>query len=592
MREENIKEKMSEMLYSEFVEVYEALAGTTKRLEKISIIAEFLKKLKKKGKSEWSYLLLGRVVPDYDSREIGISRQLAIKAISHSFGVKEDEIEKRLRKIGDLGEVAEEFSSKRKQKALFAKKLSVEKVFDSLRKIMVVEGKGAIEKKMNLISELLGNASSVEAKYIIRTLISDLRIGVSAPTIVDALALAFLSGVENASEKIQAAYDLANDFAIVLDAAASGVKEIEKINVIPGKPLNVMLAVKVSDIKEAFEVCGRPAALEQKYDGFRMVISKKGKEILLFTRRLENVTNQFPDVVSAVRENVKGESFILDSEVVGYDSKTKKYKPFEAISQRIKRKYDIEKLVKALPVEVNVFDAIYYNGESLIDKPFFERRKVVEKIVNEKKWVIRPAVQIITDNEEEAMKFYEEALEVGEEGIMIKNLNAPYKQGRRVGYMVKLKPVLNDFDLAIVGAEYGTGKRGGWLTSYILACRDEKTGKLLEVGKVSSGLKELRSSEEISGRTKVPKGEKYYEGTTYEEMTKILKPLIIGEKGKVVKVKPKIVVSVNYQNIQESPSYDSGYALRFPRITAYRPDRKVDDINTLAEIKAAAKKQR
>lgn len=562
------------MNYSEFVEVYEKLSGTSKRLEKTSILAGFLKSLKQKGKSEWVYLLLGRVVPDYDSREIGISTQLAIKAIAHSFGISEADVLKRFKKVGDLGEIAEEFADKRKQSTLSLKRLGVEKVFGNLRKIMTVEGKGAVDRKMALVSELLGNASGKEAKYILRTLLSDLRIGVAAPTIVDALALAFFESKKDAAEKIQAAYDLANDFAVMLDACAGGEKELEKIGLEPGRPINVMLAVKVSDIKEAFEVCGKPAAIEQKYDGFRMLLNKeKNGKISLFTRRLENVTLQFPDVVSAVSKGIKGESFILDSEIVGFDPKTKKYKPFEAISQRIKRKYEIEKLVSELPVEINVFDVLFYEGKSFIDKPFIERRKLVEKIIKEKELVIRPAIQIITDSEQKAMKFYQDALKIGEEGIMVKKLDAPYRQGRRVGYMVKMKPTLNDFDLVIVGAEYGTGKRGGWLTSYILACREEKTGKLLEVGKVSSGLKE-----------------KEEEGTTYDEMTKLLRPLIEEDKGNYVKIKPKVIVSVNYQNIQESPSYDSGYALRFPRITHYRPDRRIDDIATINDIKAAAKK--
>jgi len=565
------------MQYSELVEVYEKLESTSKRLEKTQILADFLKVLKQRGKSEWIYLLLGRVVPDYDSREIGISTQLAIKAISHSFGIKEAEVSNRFKKIGDLGKIAEEFAGKRRQSTLSARKLTIEKVFDNLKKLMSVEGKGSVEKKMSLVSELLGNSSSKEAKYIVRTLLSDLKVGVSFPTIVDALSQAFFNADKEVTEKIQSTYDLANDFAVVFEASSKGnEKEFEKISIEPGKPLNVMLAVKVSTIQEAFEVCGKPAAIEQKYDGFRMLLNKKKNgEISLFTRRLENVTKQFPDVVSAVEKNVKGESFILDSEVVGYDPKTGKYKPFQHISQRIKRKYDIEKLVKALPVEINVFDVLYYGGSSYLDRPFKERRKLVEKIIREKELVIRPAVQIITSSEEEAMKFYKEALKVGEEGIMIKTLEAPYKQGRRVGYMAKLKPVLNDFDLVIVGAEHGTGKRGGWLTSYIVACRDEKNdNELVEVGKVSSGLKE-----------------KEVEGTTYEEMTKILKPLTIGEKAGVVKIKPKVVVSVNYQNVQESPSYSSGYALRFPRITQYRPDRRINDIATLDDIKSAARKQ-
>jgi len=202
---------------------------------------------------------------------------------------------------------------------------------------------------------------------------------------------------------------------------------------------------------------------------------------------------------------------------------------------------------------------------------FRKRRKLLEKIVKPVGMKIRIAKQIVTSDGEEAMKFYDEALKIGEEGIMIKNLDVGYQQGRRVGYLVKLKPEVKDLDLVIVGAEYGSGKRGGWLTSYILGCRSGEG--FVEIGKVSSGLKEL----EQEG------------GTTYEEMTNLLKPLIISEDGKVVKVKPKIVVSVTYQNIQKSPSYSSGWALRFPRITAYRPDRGVGDIASLGDIEKEAK---
>ena len=563
------------MEYNEFVDVYEKLGNTTKRLEKVSILAKFLREIKKRGKKEWTYLLNGKVFPDYDTREFGISRQLAIKAIAHSFGIKEEEVMKRFRKLGDLGEIAEEFSMKKRQMTLSAEKLKVEKVFENLRKVAEVEGKGAVERKLDFVKEILSHASGKEAKYIIRTLLNDLRIGVAEGVMRDALAEAFLKGKEKANEKIEEAYDLANDYAIVFEAASKGLKELEKVEVVPGKPMNVMLAVKAKDIEEAFEICGgKEVAIETKYDGFRMLINKtEDGRIFLFTRRLENVTKQFPDVVEAVKKNVRGDSFILDSEVVGFDVKTGKYKPFEAISQRIKRKYNIEELEKKLPVEVNIFDVIYYNGRNVMGLPFRERRKIIEKIVDNAKLKIRVAEQIVTGSIEEAMEFYEKCLKMGEEGIMIKNLDAVYKPGRRIGYMAKLKPETRDFDLVIVGAEYGTGKRGGWLSSYILACNDN--GKLLEVGKVSSGLKEKES-----------------EGTTFEDITSMLKPLIIEEKGNVVKVKPKIVVSVTYQNIQKSPSYSSGYALRFPRITNYRPDKRVEDITTLKEIEKEAKKGR
>jgi len=558
------------MRYLEFVELYERISETSKRLEKISLLSGFLKKLTEKKKYELIYLLQGRILPDYDVREMGISQQLVLKTIAVSYGISNEKVLERFNKIGDLGEVAQEFSDKRRQAALFSKALEADKVFNNLRKILDITGTGAVEKKIFYVSELLSAASGKEAKYIIRTLLGDLRIGISSSSIIDALASAFFEGEH--SEDIQMAYDLSSDFALIFEKCKKGLEEIKNVGLIPGKPMNVMLAVKVGNIDEAFEICGKPAAIEQKYDGFRMLISKdKHGEIKLFTRRLEEVTKQFPDVVSAVKEKIKGDTFILDSEIVGFDAKTGKYTPFEHISQRIKRKYGIDELLNKLPVEINVFDCLFYNDKNVMDLPFQERRKIVEKIIKTANKIIRPSVQIITSDEKEVMRFYEEALKLGEEGIMIKKLDAPYKPGRKVGYMCKLKPEMNDLDLVIIGAEPGTGKRGGLFTSYILACRDED--KLLEIGKVSSGLKE-----------------KEEEGFTFEQMTKLLKPLILSEDKGVIKVEPKIVVSVNYQNIQESPSYSSGYALRFPRITNYRPDKSTKDIALLEEIKREIKK--
>jgi DNA ligase-1 len=563
------------MAYSELVDIYEALSGTTKRLEKEKILAEFLRKLEKKGEPEWVYLLRGKVVPDYDSRVIGISRKLTAKAIGKGLGVSQEKIEEKFRKVGDFGEIAEEFAKKKGQENLFNKKLEVGKVFENLRKLMEIEGKGSVDKKMALVSELLGQAKGKEAKYVVRTLLEDLRIGVADGVLRDAIAEAFFEKEKKEmSEKVEQAYDMAGDFAVVVEAAVKGKKALEKVGLVLGRPINVMLPVKVNDVKDAFRIVGKPAAIEHKYDGFRMLVNRNGKEIKLFTRRLDDVTSQFPDVVKSIRENVKGDKFMLDCEVVGYDPKTKKSKPFEAISQRIKRKYDIDKLIEKLPVEINVFDVLMHGGKALMEEPFEKRRNVLEKVVPEKKFVIRPAKQIVTGDEKEVEKFYKEALKSKEEGVMFKKLDAPYRQGRRVGYIVKLKPVANDLDLVVVGAEYGSGKRAGGLTSYYVACR--KNGEFLEVGKVSSGLKEKESEE----------------GTTYKEMSKLLEPLITETKGNKVKVKPKIVVAVTYQNVQKSPSYGSGWALRFPRITAYRPDRSLKDIASLGEIEKESKKHK
>jgi len=561
------------MKYSDFVDLYEELEKTTKKLEKVEILSKFLIKLSKSGEIEWIYLLRGKVTPDYDEREFGISNQLIIKAIAKNSGVSSEEVVKQFRKSGDLGFVAEKLIGKKKQKSLFTSRLNVNKVFSNLKKLMDLEGKGSQEKKINLISELLVDSRDKEACYIVRTILGQLRIGVADAILRDAIGRAFFK--EDVRKEIEQAYDRVNDFAEVFELSIKGIKYLEKVEIGVGRPINVMLPVKVENLDEAFRICGTPLAVEHKYDGFRVVIHNDGEKIKLFTRRLEEVTKQFPDVVEVVSKYVKAKTYVLDSEVVGFDPKTKKYKPFEAISQRIRRKHEVGKLINELPVEINVFDVLYLNGENVMDKPFRDRRKILEKIVTPLHFKIRLSTQFISNNKEEVRKFYEDALRLGEEGVMLKNLESSYHPGRRVGHMVKLKPVVNDLDLVITGAEYGTGKRAGGLTSFYVACKDGNEFK--EVGKVSSGLKEKESEKE---------------GTTYKEMDLLLKPGIIKEKGIKVWTKPKVVVSVTYQNVQKSPTYSSGFALRFPRITHHRPDRNVTDIATLKEIEKEAKKGR
>ena len=564
------------MFYSKLIDVYERLAATTKGLEKTEITAEFL--VKARNEPEIVYLLQGKFFPDYDERESGVSEQLVIKAIAKAVAAGADEVVREFKKTGDLGKSAEILIGKKRQAVLFGKKLTTQKFLESLRKLPGLNGKGTVERKVSIIVELLTSGSPVEAKYIIRTLLGDLKVGIGSGILRDAIVECCfepkdLDEKRKYGEIVQSAYDKTADFAEVFSRALSGLKNLESVDLSPGRPVKVMLYPKAKDIKEAFEIVGKPAAFEYKYDGFRMMINKdENGKISIFTRRLDNVSKQFPDAVAYARENVKAESFIIDCEAVGYNPLEKKYLPFESVSQRIKRKYDIEKMEKELPIELNVFDIIYFNGRSLLNEFFLERRKILEKIVKTAAWKIKLAQQIVTDSDAAAEKFYSQALKDGQEGLMAKNLNAIYKPGARVGYGVKIKPDPNEFDLVIVGAEYGTGKRAGWLTSYDVSCRD-KDGNLMEVGKVSTGLKE-----------------KPEEGLSFVEMTNELKKIIVSEDGKHVNVKPKIVVSIGYQNIQKSPSYSSGYALRFPRVARLRPDRSVSDIVTIDEIRKEAEK--
>ncbi len=560
------------MDYKIICEVYEKLEATKKGLEKTTILSEFLDKIKKEPKT--IYLLQGRVFPDYDEREFGISIQTAIKAISQASGTSEEKVTNEFRDLGDLGLVAEKLMKNKKQASLFSSKLTTEKVLTNLQKLPEIEGKGAVDRKLGLMIELFHSASGVEAKYLARNLLSDLKIGVGTGMLRDAIG-DFCFSPKNIEEKkkyneiLQSAYDKSTDFAEVFEKALEGVESLKKISLSPGKPVKVMLFPKAKDVADAFEIVGKPAAFEYKYDGFRVMINKDERgEIKIFTRRLDNVTNQFPDIVEYVKKYVDAETFIIDCEAVGYDPKTKKFRPFQFMSQRIKRKYEIEKIIGELPIELKVFDIIFYNGKSFVETPFLERRKLIEKIIKQEKYKITLADQIITSEEVEADKFYKQALEDNQEGLMAKSLTAPYKPGARIGHAVKLKPNDDELDLVITGAEWGTGKRAGWLTSFDVACQDEQ-GNLMEIGKASSGLKE-----------------KPEEGLSYPEMTEMLNELVNEKHGTSVQVRPEIVVSVKYQNIQKSPTYSSGFALRFPRIVRLRPDRGTADIATIAEIES------
>jgi len=558
------------MRYIKLAELYRNLSSTTKRLEKIEILSKFISLIPKTDR-DLMYLLLGDIYPEYDERRIGISNQLAIKAISLATGITKENLVKDWKKIGDIGKVAESAIQSKKQSTLHSKILTTEKVLGNLRKLPELEGKGTVSKKLAFITELLTSAEPIEALFLTRTLIGDLRMGVQESTIRDSLAVAFFKDKKEASTKIQKAIDKSNDLASVFDIARLGkIKDLEKLHLEIGKPIKAMLAQKAESIKDGFKKLGTPCAVEYKYDGFRLIIHKKGNEIILFTRSLENVTKQFPEVVDYLLKYVKGDTFILDSEAVGFDKKTKEYTAFQKISQRIRRKYDIDKLSKELPVEINVFDILFYNGKSLLDEPFEKRSKLLRKIVKNHPYKIIYSKQIITGDEKKVKAFYDKALKDNQEGVMMKALEADYRPGRRVGHMLKLKPEEEDLDLVITGAEYGTGKRSGWMSSFILSCRGKKENEFLEIGKMGTGIKE--------------KSDKESEGITFDSLTKMLTPLITKEKGKRVEIKPKIIIAVSYQEIQKSPNYKSGWALRFPRFVTLREDMHLSEVDSLEDI--------
>ncbi len=635
------------MLYKNFVEVYDKLERTAKRLEKTFIISELLRSAPPSDIQKIVYLLQGTVFPPWDERVLGMSSQLLVKVIATSTGHSTDSVVKAWKRLGDLGLVAEELMAGTKQRTLFRKDLTIDKVFENLQKLAELVGAGTVNRKVQLVAELVTNAKPSEAKYVVKTVLGELRIGIAEGVLRDAIAWAFfpkvlgvfyecssckavvppdkkclgchreldvkfkdevdkhfrnalrVSSLDNLKdldkydlvipsdeklarevfnkfiEEIQKVYDVSNDFGMVASFLKEhGTRGLSRIGLKVGYPINSMLAIKVADIAEGFESVGRPLQAEFKIDGFRVQIHKDQDRIWLYTRRLENVTPQFKELVPYVKNNVKGKSFILDSEVVGYDPKTGRYLPFQSISQRIKRKYDIDKVSKEVPVEINVFDVIYYDNKSLIGKSQEERRRLLERIVHQIPKKIILTKKLVTDKEGEVKKFYQESLNKGFEGLILKNLEKEYTPGRKVGGWVKIKPTLEPLDLVIVGATYGEGKRSNVFSSFKLACKDGN--KFVECGMMGTGIKEKKG-----------------EGVTFAELTKLLKPLIVGEKGREVVIKPEVVVEVAYEEVQHSPTYESGFALRFPRLLRLRHmERKSSDANTLDDIKRVFKSQR
>lgn len=557
------------MKYKELAEKYQELESTRKTLEKTDIIAELFTD---SGEDLERLVLLinGRIYPEWKETEIGMSSRMMKETISEATGHDEEKVEELWRDKGDLGLAAEELVDKKKQQRLFSKELTVSKVLEKLRKVAEMEKEGisqsvSQDKKRGEIADLISSAKPLEARYLVRTVLGHLRIGVAEGIIRDALAEAFFDGKN--TEEIQKAYNFTNDFTEVARACRKGLEEVKSLELELFRPVNSMLAKKVDTIEEGFETVGKPALIDKKYDGMRAQIHVREGEVKVFTRRLEDVTEQFPDVVNAVEEHIDAENCILDTEVVGYDPEDGSMIEFQKLSKRIKRKYDIQKLKNEIPVEVRPFDIIYLN-EPILEKPYQERLEKLDSITRREEKKLRTVDRKITSEVEEVQEMQQRSLSEGHEGIMMKNLEAEYKPGSRVGYMVKLKPVMETLDLAIIAAKWSEGERAGWLGRLFLGCYNKETGEYEEVGKMATGLTEEQ----------------------FEEVTERLKPLIEKEEGRKVWVKPEIIVEVEYEEIQESPTYSSGYALRFPRLKTFRDDK--DSADSLEKVESIYRSQK
>lgn len=571
------------MLYSKLAQAYDVLEKTPSKLSKTSEVAKLFKEADDESLPVLALMVQGKLFPQWEEAEAGIAGKMMMKALE-SMGYDSNAVSGEFNKTGDLGLVAEKFAAKKRQSTLFSQKLTVKKVFDNLKALATVEGAGSQERKQKIIAELLHNSGPLEARYIVRQAMQDMRIGVAEGIVRDAIVMAFLNhgGKELKELKEEAgtvewAWFLRPDYGeIALIAKKEGMKGLKNAKLKLGEPMHPLLAEKAPSLAEAIGSFEH-AAIEWKYDGARIGMHKKGTQVWLFTRRLENVTKQFPDIVQMVKENVKAEECLIEGEALAVDPKTGKPVPFQVLSQRIHRKYDIAEMAEKIPVQVDLFDIVYLDGKQLFDVPLRERRKMLESVVRQVKGKFQLARRIITKDLAEAEKFYNEALAANQEGVMVKNLDAPYQPGRRVaGGWLKVKPIMETLDLVITGAQWGTGKRAGWFGSFMLACRDPDGG-FLECGMLGTGIKEKK---EIDS------------DITFVELTEMLKPGVLSESSQELKIRPKIVIEVAYEEIQRSSNYASGFALRFPRLVRLRMDRGPDESDTLERLEILFSQQR
>ncbi len=577
------------MLYRKVAETYSKIESTSKRLEMTDLLVSLFKDTPANIIDRVIYLTQGKLYPDYVGIELGLADKLAIKAISRVSGLNEKKVEELFHKFGDLGIAAEESMKRRKQMSLFgfeSENLTVEKVYENLEKIARASGSGSQDRKITLLIEMLNMANPLESRYIVRTVVGKLRLGIADMTILDALAVAF-GGDKEHRKKIERAYSIHPDLGeIARRLAEEGIKGIESIKIQVGIPIRAMLAERLPSLNEILEKMGGQAAFEYKYDGMRIQAHVGKEKTLLFSRRLENLTNQFPDVISAINEAFDGEEGIFDGEAVPVDINTGELLPFQVVSHRRGRKYGIEKAIEEIPVVLFLFDVLYLNGEDMTTKPYPERRKALEKWIKETDNV-RLAHRLVSGDIEEIHSFFNRSIEDGCEGVVAKNIgeDSIYRAGAREFLWIKYKrdyrvEMADTTDLVIVGAFSGRGRRKGTYGALLMAAYNPEQDMFETVCKLGSGFTDEQLAsiphilEEYRIEKKHPRVSSEIKADYWFKPAKVLE--VIGAE---------ITLSPTHTCSKDIVEKNAGLAIRFPRFTGkWRDDKAPEDATTCQEL--------
>ncbi len=573
------------MRYSSIADAYEKIEATTKRLEMTDYLVEILKETPTNLIDKVVYLTQGKLYPDFVGIEIGIAEKLAVRAVARSAGHREKDIEEDMQKTGDLGETTQKFMKKKTQATFFSVPLTVERVYETLDKMANSTGSGSVDLKLSLLAGLLSDASPSEAKYIVRTVTGSLRLGIADMTVLDALAVAFGGGKET-REQLERAYNISSDLGRVARIVAEeGIERIKQFKVLPGEPIRPMLAERLSSSAEILEKLGGKCIAEYKYDGERIQAHKKKDEVILFSRRLENITAQYPDGVEYIRKHVKAEEAIVEAEAVAVDPETGEMKPFQELMHR-RRKYGIKEAMKEHPITLFIFDVLYVDGKDLTLQPYHVRHDYLEKII-EQTDNVKVAESTIAETPDQLEQFFEKTVESGSEGIMCKSVNedSVYQAGTRGWNWIKYKrdyrsEMTDTLDLVVVGAFHGRGKRAGTYGAFLLAAYDPDKDVFETVTKVGTGFTDadLEKLPKMLNKHKISHKHPRVDSTLDVDVW--FEPVVVIEtRGAEITLSPIHTCAMDV--IREG----SGLAMRFPRFTGkYRVDKSAEDATTTQEL--------
>ena len=572
------------MKFAELGEYFEKLEGTSSRIELTSILSQLLKKVSKEEIEKVAYLLQGRVVPFFEPIEMGMADKTVIQALARAYGVEIGQVNKWNSQLGDLGLVAERLSN---QRQVTSNKLLVTDVYDGLYQIATSRGEGSVEKKISTLSDLLSGLDPKAAKHLVRITLSKLRLGIGDPTVMDALSVA-KTGEKTDRKALEEAYNKTSDLGFVaktywsIDKADNALEAVKKVQLQVGKPVRPALAERLPNADEVIKRVGGEFAAEPKYDGFRLGVHKKGDKIWFFSRNLENMTHMFPDLLEAVKREVKAESFIFEGEAIAYNPITEEFYPFQETTKR-RRKYGIDEAITRLPLKIFAFDLLYLNGKDITGLSYVERRKKLEEIVPGEGTVL-VAKEEILHTAHELLKMFEEQVTAGLEGIMIKKLDSPYKAGARGFHWVKFKrqaagELSDTIDAVLLGIYTGTGKRTQFgVGGLLVGVYDVESDSFVTISRIGTGLtdEEFRKVNKLAQKIRV------------DHKPARVNSLITPSYW----VEPKEVLEIFADEITRSPVHtagkigdEPGYALRFPRLVSFRgADKRAEDCTTVKEL--------